>query len=487
MIRDNGHDLRASFDIEGENGSFVITFHSRGGAGDEARNPDYIPGLKVLLSRLASGDATLKQAVLDSGPARKAVNAGLMVRHQLLLPGTSELHLARLDTGELRRHISREQESIKVLTGEEVIKTDSRGNGTRRIRLEISVPGFRSAESLKAFLTFGDAVDVQRLQMTIAESSWQEWFKLWHSMLRAGETIGKDRYYFPSADIRAQIVKSKNGSIPKTRFGIGRSGRDWVVEINPPKDAGTEDRLGTIAIDQDGRRWLLRQGILHKNHLSGRIDKEFRQLTNLRPVEVEGARRTWYPVELLDRSSVDLPVGTLEFVKRCAMARSPVEAMQVTDFMRYGAAEIAGSYLQKAVYRAEREVVRRQGYVWQALKEIADRNRIDLTKPCHAAGYEVDGLLKNAHSAFLIEIKTTIAASDIYEGVGQLHLYGHLIKGVEAARKVLLLHKAPRPEIVQAVLATGIALLFYEFSQDNKGLTVKFPQETKDFFGFDVA
>ena len=88
MIRDNGHDLRASFDVEGENGSFVITFHSRGGAEDEARNPDYIPGLRVLLSRLASVDAILKQVLLDSGPARKAVNAGLMVRYQLLLPGT---------------------------------------------------------------------------------------------------------------------------------------------------------------------------------------------------------------------------------------------------------------------------------------------------------------------------------------------------------------------------------------------------------------
>lgn len=473
MIRDNGHDLRARFDIEGEDGNFVITFHSRGGAGDEARNPDYIPGLKVLLSRLASVDATVRQVHLDSGPARKAVNAGLMLWHQLLLPGTSELQLARLDTDELCKHISREQKSIKVVTGEEVAKTESPGNGTRRIRLEISVPGFRSAESLNAFLTFGDAVDVQRLQMTIVESGWQEWFMLWHSMLRTGEDIGKDRYYFPSADIRVQIVQSKNGSIPKTRFGIGRFGRDWVVEINPPNDPGKEDGLSAIAIDGDDRRWLLRQGILHKNHLSGRIDKEFCQLTSLRPVDVKDARRTWYPVELLDRSSVDLPVGTLEFVKRCAMARSPGEAMQVTDAMRYGAAEIAGSYLQKAVYRAEREVPRRQGYVWQALKKIADRNNANLTKPCHVAGYEVDGFLKNAHSRFLIEIKTTTTASDIYEGVGQLHLYDQLIKEVTAATKVLLLPKAPRPEITQAVLATEIALLFYEFSSDDEGLTVQ--------------
>lgn len=487
MIRDNGHDLRASFDIEGEDENFVITFHSRGGAGDEARNPDYIPGLKVLLYRLASVDVTMRQVHLDSGPARKAVNAGLMFRHQLLLPETSELDLARLDTDELCRHISREQKSIKVVTGEEVAKTDSPGNGTRRIRLEISVPGFRSAESLNAFLTFGDDVDVQRLQMTIVESGWQEWFMLWHSILRTGEDIGKDRYYFPSADIRVQIVESEDGSIPKTRFGIGRSGRDWIVEINPTKDASTEDRLSTVAIDQDGRRWLLRQGVLHKNRLSGRIDKEFCQLTSLRPVEVKDARSTWYPVELLDRTFVHFPSGTLEFVKRCALARSPGEAMQIADAVRFGAAEIAGSYLRKAVYRAEREVPRRQGYVWQALKEIAARNKVDLTKPCHAAGYEVDGFLKNGHSRFLIEIKTTTAASDIYEGVGQLLLYDHLIKAVNAATKVLLLPKPPRPEILQAVLATGIALLFYEFGHDNEGLTVQFTQETRDFFGFDVA
>ncbi|MBW9075790.1 hypothetical protein [Agrobacterium deltaense] len=161
--------------------------------------------------------------------------------------------------------------------------------------------------------------------------------------------------------------------------------------------------------------------------------------------------------------------------------------MEVSDAMMFGAAEIAGSYFQKAVHRAKREVQRRQGYVWQALKKIADRNNVDLTKPCHAAGYEVDGFLKNAHSGFLIEIKTTTAAADIYEGVGQLHLYGHLIKGVKAATKVLLLPKAPRPEIMQAVLATGIALLFYEFGHDDNGLTVRFNQETREFFGLDVA
>lgn len=487
MIRDNGQDLQASFDIEGEDENFVITFHSRGSSGDKPLNRDYIPGLKVLLSRLASVDATVMQVHLDSGPARKAVNAGLMFWHQLLIPGTSKLPLARLNTDELCKHISREQKSIKVATGEEAATTESRGNGTRRIRLEISVTGFWSADSMKAFLTFGDAVDVQRLQMKIVESGWQEYFMLWQSTLRSGENIGKDKYYFPSEDVRVQIVESKDGSIPKTRFGIGRSGRDWVVEINPPKDAGSEDRLGTIAIDGDGRRWLLRQGVLHRNRLSARIDKEFLNLTGLAPVEVKGAKRTWYPVELLDRLSLGLPVGTLEFVKRCALARSPGEAMQVTDAIKFGAAEIAGSYLQKAVYRAEREVLRRQGYVWQALKEIADRNNADLAKPCHAAGYEVDCFLKNATARFLIEIKTNTFASDIYEGVGQLHLYDHLIKGVKAATKVLLLPNAPRPEIVQAVLATGIALLFYEFIYEKEGLRVQFNKETKEFFGFDVT
>ncbi|KQQ44743.1 hypothetical protein ASF69_09075 [Rhizobium sp. Leaf311] len=484
MIRDNGHDLRASFDIEGEDENFVITFHSRGGTGDEARNPDYIPGLKVLLHRLASVDVTMRQVHLDSGPARKAVNAGLMFRHQLLLPETSELDLARLDTDELCKHISREQKSIKVVTGEEVAKTDSPGNGTRRIRLEISVPGFRSAESLNAFLTFGDDVDVQRLQMTIVESGWQEWFMLWHSMLRTGEDIGKDRYYFPSADIRVQIVESEDGSIPKTRFGIGRSGRDWIVEINPPKDASTEDRLGTVAIDQDGRRWLLRQGVLHKNRLSGRIDKEFCQLTSLRPVEVKAAKRSWYPVELLDRSSVDLPVGTLEFVKRCAIARSPGDEMQVSGSIIYGAPEIAGSYLQKAAYRAEREVLRKQGYVWEALKEIADQNKADLTKPSHAAGYEVDGLLKTDDLRFLLEIKTTAFASDIYTGVGQLHLYDHMINGVKGAIKVLLLPRAPQYQITEAVLAANITVLLYDFSYRKDALVVTFPAATRAFFGF---
>jgi len=178
MIIDTANALSASFDTEGQNGEFAIIFKSRGGSGDAAINPDYMPGLKVLLSRLASIGAVMKDVTLDSGPARRAIALGAMSPDQLRIPETSGLVLANLDTDELCNHISRQQKNINVAgdVGTSDVK-NSGGNGTRRIRLEISTSDIWSAKGLETFLRYGHTLpDVA--PMTLAVTDWREFFCL---------------------------------------------------------------------------------------------------------------------------------------------------------------------------------------------------------------------------------------------------------------------------------------------------------------------
>lgn len=485
MIIDSAHELDANFETEGQGRDFSIVFKSRGGSGDVALNRDYMPGLKVLLSRLASIDTVIKAVTLDSGPARTAIAAGTMSAAQVRIPETSGLVLAKLDTDELCNHISRQQKNINV-TGA-VRKTAGKsagGNGTRRIRLEISIPDLWSAKGLEAFLRYGHTLTDQSSPMKLADTDWKEGFMSWQATLRTGVKVGKDSYYFPSENVRVAIGPRLVDGVPVTRLGTGRTGKDWIVEINPPNIPGEEHGLAAVAIDASGRRWLLRQGVLHKNRLSDRIDRDFGALTGLRPVDVKDAKRPWYPVELLESVATSLPYGTLEFARRCAFARSPTGVEHSSHAELFGAAEIAGSYFLKASHRVEREVTRKQGYVWEAFEKIAKQNDARLTKPRHAMGYEVDGLLDNAGAKFLLEIKTTTLASDVYTGVGQLHLYDQLVPGVKGARKVLLLPGTPGEEIKAAVSSTGIAVCRYDVRYRDDALVVTFPQETRAFFGF---
>jgi hypothetical protein len=484
MITDTANALSASFETEGQNGEFTIIFKSRGGSGDAAINRDYIPGLKVLLSRLASIGAVMKDVTLDSGPARSAITLGTMSPHQLRIPETSGLVLAKLDTDELCNHISRQQKNIKVAGAAGTSDgTSSGGNGTRRIRLEISVSDIWSARGLETFLRYGHTLP-DTLPMTLAVTDWRKGFLSWQARLRTGEKVGKDSFYFPSENMRVKIGPRLVDGVPVTRFGIGKTGRDWVVEINPPNIPREEYGLAAVAIDSVGRRWLLRQGILHKNDLSHRIDEHFGDLTGLRPVDVKDTKRSWYPVELLESGVTRMPHGTLEFVKRCGFARMPAGATDASQAELFGAAEIAGSYFLKASHRVEQEVTRKQGYVWEALETIARQNDARLTKPRHAMGYEVDGLVDNAGEKFLLEIKTTVLASDVYTGVGQLHLYEQLIPGVKGARKILLLPGILGEEIKAAVSSTGITALAYDMRYHNDHLMIRFPEETRLFFGF---
>src|SRR5260221_6425953 len=72
-----------------------------------------------------------------------------------------------------------------------------------------------------------------------------------------------------------------NGKAGNT-FRVQAARRPNAVEINIP-GYGTDDNvLGTVAEDENGRRWILRQGLLRQNgELGGVPLREFAQHTTL--------------------------------------------------------------------------------------------------------------------------------------------------------------------------------------------------------------
>jgi hypothetical protein len=270
-------------------------------------------------------------------------------------------------------------------------------------------------------------------------------------------------------------------------LGTDTSGNDWLVEINEPRIAGSHDSLSGVAVDGGGRPYLLRQGVLRRNSLSSTdVNAEmFAQRTGMIPVLKKGLSATvgrdWFLVAALDEPSEVVRAMTAQFVNACALARSSIEPYLQPPIPTYtlGADEKGGTYLIRApVALDERVVTRQHGLVWLALKDVLKQRSINLTKPHHRLGFEVDGVvLLSSGVPLLLEIKTSITAGDLHTGVGQLHLYRKLINELAAHCPILLLPRRPDPEVTTAIVATGVAVHFYTFAARGADVTIDFSRE----------
>ncbi|EJB02290.1 hypothetical protein Rleg9DRAFT_7323 [Rhizobium leguminosarum bv. trifolii WSM597] len=459
MIRLDGRVLEARYELTGGENNFELVLKADGGSGEDRLNPDYGIALKTILHRLAVIDATLTAAYLDSKGARE----GLTLEERLLDP-KQPCRLSEENTDKLCSMIRRSAASIAVpsaVTSSKIAVEKTGRNTTRRIRLSVSTPVFRSVRAMRTFIENGRISD-RPASMRKSEQDIEEGFLAWHAMLKRGEKTGRNTWYFPSHDIRVQIGPRLVDDVPVARFGRGRIGRDWIVEINPPVIPGKENGLTTVALDNFGRRWLLRQGVLHANGVSGRIDGQvFEEKTRLSGLLIEEATRTWYAVEILDSPEGSQPLGTLEFVTRCASARTGEISPAQHAVERYGPAELSASYTLRASQSAEREVTRKQGIVWQDLFHRVQSAGGTLTKPKHALGYEVDAYVCIGSHRLLIEIKTTTAAADVYAGVGQLMIYPGLIAEVAGAKKLLMLPGEIAIPVAETVASCGITIVRY--------------------------
>ncbi|MCW0198856.1 hypothetical protein [Sphingopyxis sp.] len=257
-----------------------------------------------------------------------------------------------------------------------------------------------------------------------------------------------------------------------------------TVKIVQPKAARRDKGPVTVlATDEAGQRYLLREGRLQRNKVSAFIKEKFAELSGLSevPLMVDGQRsaRHWYVVANLDAEPAEIVAQAADFSNACARARtlagggkrSVDQDDEAEDQTRptYGMDE-KGRITTRSRPGGSVEVCELQGYVYKALKKIVGD---DLKKP-KRHGYCVDGMVEPAN--LLIEIKTGTSAHCIYEAVGQLRLYPHLIGIRDKPEPALLLpdQKALKPAMVAALAAESISVFTYCIDDSGKKPRITF-------------
>ncbi len=481
-LRDGETTLRASFDLKGNKGRFELLFHSRWG---QDRNPNYAPGLKLVLHRLASAKARLKGAFLDTEESREK---GLAKKYRKLLNvGANGLLLEDQDTDALADAMGNKQARIKIpKDGVEqptkpVLEAKG-GNRTRSIRLLIALPVSWGRLELHEYLRTGERREF--ISMRVA-GDMRTGFQRWHQQLRGNSVeLSQGVHYFETENLRVKF--EPRGSAEKCKFASGKSGDDWIVEINAPKGMEFRDNsLSCVAVDDDQRHWVLRQGVLGKNRISARIDHDFADLTGFEQVELEGSARPWFIVGRADEEPSLYPSTTLEFVQGCLSARK-VSTVNIESAVRLlGRDEVGGAYRRLAFQIAEREVIRKQGEVWAALRSYLQGYDITLEKPKGEGGHEVDGEAIIADVPYLFEIKTTTSAHDVYAAVGQLMLYPKLIPIRKGASKVVVLPLGIGDRMANALADLQIRIISYEVNDIDGERRVSFSNELQSLLGLD--
>jgi hypothetical protein len=131
----DGTEFNADFFVErdGDRLAVVLESFSGGDSSRPARNPDYRKVLKLLLGRLQGLNATLTDAVVDS---RDTQRAGVPEPDRRLIDAGIPL-AAEADTGRVYTLLTSGQRRVALSP-----RATGPGNGTRRIRLRLAVPGY---------------------------------------------------------------------------------------------------------------------------------------------------------------------------------------------------------------------------------------------------------------------------------------------------------------------------------------------------------
>ncbi|UYT54159.1 hypothetical protein OHI65_07200 [Brucella sp. MAB-22] len=255
-------------------------------------------------------------------------------------------------------------------------------------------------------------------------------------------------------------------------FGSYPDIKNGIVKIVRPVGSGLDrHKLTIVAKDKMGNRLLLREGRLHKNALSHLIvGDEFERFSKLRPLEVlvEGglSKRKYYLVANIDSSEANIIKTTVDFALGCTLARlaSSTPVNYITDNSYHLGADETGSVTVVDQPGWSKEVCRLQGFVWQALNACLNGK---LLKP-QRNGFAVDAIYPEAN--LLIEIKTSSSMSSVYEAVGQLSLYPHIIGLEKQLKPVLLIPEEPpmRDIAIEAVNKAGILVHTYSVKPTNK-------------------
>lgn len=324
-------------------------------------------------------------------------------------------------------------------------------------------------------------------------------YRIWRAAIMEGAVRGDGLWTQPAERMVLRNQEERHAARlgARTALGIDPTGRDWAVQINEAKVPGDLAVTSAIAVDQGGRPFLLRQGRLSANGVSRKpiLYEEFARLTGVSAARVTNGNtsitRDWYTVTPLDVDAEDIRRFTARFVDICAAARlavggtgHPAEA-DISTALEAGD-EIGGFYTTTARPAIpERQLRRLQGEVWIAMAARLRGEGLEVAKPRHSAGYEVDAEITGNKCKLLVEIKSGASASDVHTGVGQLLLYPALLPRLAHHRRVLLLPYMPGPALVGAVAECGITLCTYRLVAGKKSVTISFSPEFIDLCGVD--
>ena len=131
---DDGAELNAEFSVDADGESLFLVLESAGGRGrdgDRPRNHEYVPALRLLLSRLRDRQAVLVDAVVVSQ------QLGHLAESDRTLISSPERLGTVSDIEALRLKITTGQGHVGLPPG-----AKKAGNNRKRIRLRLAVPGY---------------------------------------------------------------------------------------------------------------------------------------------------------------------------------------------------------------------------------------------------------------------------------------------------------------------------------------------------------
>lgn len=317
--------------------------------------------------------------------------------------------------------------------------------------------------------------DAGSLRLQTDPQSAQRAFRDWLDILESGSDDSGPTWQLWGTDISFRRIGRHEPRL-HTEFWVG-SAASAALQINEPRTPATENGGSHVAIDKRGRRYILRQGDIHGNSELDRIKGlTFADRTGLSVADVRRGRKSatkqWHVVARLDGASqASIRAATADFVLRSWNARI-YGAKAAEDQRRLGT--LLGSPERGGWYDIEpdptpRRVLRLQGYVYEDLEAVLSGSGVELSKPRHAAGYEVDGVIGASRRPALLEIKTGVSASDVYCGLGQLTIYPLILPDLSKLARILLLPGTPSPALVEAIGKANVELHSYEMERRARG------------------
>jgi hypothetical protein len=135
MLDGDGNEINAELSVEqdGTRLAIILESYSGGDSTRPPRNPQYRTALRTLIDRLRDLNATVMDALLDSGDTQRA---GIPEADRRLIDAPVALS-AVPDLQVFCRQLTNRQRYIARSPGKR-----GPGNGTRRIRLRITAPGY---------------------------------------------------------------------------------------------------------------------------------------------------------------------------------------------------------------------------------------------------------------------------------------------------------------------------------------------------------